>query len=452
MQDVQAEATVKVSGDERLPALDLMRGVAILMILPANVASFSTPDMNPRAGADSWADHLVTVLTLFFVDGKFITLLSILFGAGLMIQALRAQAAGRPFGWFYTKRMGALFLIGLAHALLFWWGDILTSYAIVGLGALLLSRLGQRTLLRFIGGFLLWCYSWLLLFTLLIVIFGDVTSTPSEPQPPNAAATAQRNEGKTKSPAGQPESDSQRSGASPSPEDQFEQMGKAIEEYFSEENYVRIYRHGAFREMVLNRAIMLACMTALFWLMLGWDILACFLMGIYLLRQGIFHDADTHRPLLRKFIGWGLAVGVPFHVAALVAYARNPDGLLSYCLNYFGPLPLALAYLGALTFWSHSGRAEWLQSRLRAVGRLALTNYLMQSVLCGFIFYSYGLGLYGQMGRAASFGVVLLIWLAQVVVSPLWLRYFQIGPVEWLWRSLAEGRRRPFLRRLHLGM
>ena len=111
-----------------------------------------------------------------------------------------------------------------------------------------------------------------------------------------------------------------------------------------------------------------------------------------------------------------------------------------------GALPLTLAYLGLVLFWSRSGYLQWLQQRLRAVGRLALSNYLLHSVLLGWIFYGYGLGLYTQVGRAAALGIVLAIWILQLGLSPVWLRYFQMGPVEWLWRSLADRRRRPFLR------
>ena len=92
-------------------------------------------------------------------------------------------------------------------------------------------------------------------------------------------------------------------------------------------------------------------------------------------------------------------------------------------------------------------RMQWLQQRLRAVGRMALTNYLMQSVICGLVFYGYGLGLFGRLGAAAGLLVVAAVWLLELLWSPVWLRYFQMGPVEWAWRSLADGHARSFLRR-----
>src|SRR5207248_2341749 len=97
--------------------------------------------------------------------------------------------------------------------------------------------------------------------------------------------------------------------------------------------------------------------------------------------------------------------------------------------------------------WAQTNRAAWLQDRLKAVGRLALTNYLSQSVICTTIYYSFGLGLYATTGRPATLLVVLGVWVLQLLVSPLYLRYFRIGPVEWVWRSLSQRRVLPLLRR-----
>src|SRR5262249_2523276 len=180
-------------------------------------------------------------------------------------------------------------------------------------------------------------------------------------------------------------------------------------------------------------------------ILVGWYLLGCFLLGITLLRHGLFQAPDQHLPLIRRLIVFGFGVGLPCHVAGVIALVWNPGGPFSWLFNGWGALALALGYLGLLLLWSRSGFAPWLQSRLRAVGRLALTNYLMQSVLCGFIFYGYGLGLIGRVSRVQALGIVLAVWLVQLFLSPLWLRFFRMGPVEWLCRSLAEPRPLPFL-------
>jgi uncharacterized protein len=106
-----------------------------------------------------------------------------------------------------------------------------------------------------------------------------------------------------------------------------------------------------------------------------------------------------------------------------------------------------VVYLTLLTGWAQTNRALWLQDRLKAVGRLALTNYLAQTVICTLIFYSIGLGLYATLGRPATLLVVLGVWLLQLLLSPLYLKVFRIGPVEWVWRSLSQWRLQPILRR-----
>jgi uncharacterized protein len=152
----------------------------------------------------------------------------------------------------------------------------------------------------------------------------------------------------------------------------------------------------------------------------------------------------------------GLAVGIPCHLAAVAAYsaggAKNALGIDMYAglaslLNGLGALAQALAYLGVLLRWSASGWFPWLQARFRAVGRMALTNYLLQSVLCGLVFYGYGLGLFDRVNRIQALLVVAGVWLFELVFSSVWLRFFTMGPVEWLWRGLAAWQFKPLWKR-----
>jgi uncharacterized protein len=175
-------------------------------------------------------------------------------------------------------------------------------------------------------------------------------------------------------------------------------------------------------------------------------LLGCFLLGIWLLRRGVFHNLAKHRRLLLGFVAVGLLVGLPLQVGYAITSARTPNSVVSTLFWVCGAPLLALGYLGLFSFWSLSGRAEWLQRRFRAVGRMALTNYLLQSVICTTLFYSYGFALYGRLGRGPLLLVVAAVWLFELALSPVWLRFFHMGPVEWVWRSLAEGRRKPFLR------
>jgi uncharacterized protein len=411
---------------ERLPALDLLRGIAILAILPANIPVFSGAinmwNMEHRPA--SWADHAVMAFSLLFVFGKFITILSILFGAGLALQLERARAARKPFGVYYVRRMAILFGIGLVHLIFLWFGDILTSYAIVALMALLCSSLSQRGLLWGSGICLIVATGWLAVIAAVTLPYW----LRGEPLPIIGPIPGLE----TGTPVADPRQERARQ--------IVEEMTQWWQSYIATENQTRIWRDGSMGERILSRALYLVWYTPQFWLGAAWYILPCFLIGIYLMRRGVFSKLDTQRPFVRRMIVGGLAVGLPWQFLAVGVYAYRADGGLYMLLLYsIGALPLALAYLGLVLFWSNSGSLPRLQGCLQAVGRMALTNYILQSVLCNLIFYSHGLRLYGQLGHAACFGVVLAIWLVEVVVSVVWMRRFPMGPIEWLWRSLAAG-------------
>jgi uncharacterized protein len=405
----------KGQGAARLKALDLIRGIAILGILPVNIGFFSAPTVQPRFGDGAWHAHLMDVLLMFFVDGKMLTLLSLLFGAGLALQAERARATGERFAPYYRQRMFVLFLIGLVHALFLSHIDILTSYAVAGFIALATVRLSDRALRRVTKALLACCYGGVLIVTLIAVFAEGVVA-----------------DGSAESPVAEQLAES--AGDEP-------QIFKTIEHIFSEENEVQIFRHGSFGELVSHRAVYLTVAAILFCAASGWYLVTCIVIGMWLIRRQVFQEPALQRARLRKWIGFGLSWGVLLHAAAIAAYIHNREGMLNICLLAFGVLPMALAYLAILIRWAESGRFQWLQSRLRAVGRLALSNYLMQSLICGFIFFGYGFGLYGRLPPVTTIGIVVIVWALQIFLSQLSLRRFQIGPIEWLWRRLAPPQR-----------
>ncbi len=409
-------------GDTRLSALDLTRGVAILGILPVHISIFGGSGVTPQQGTGSSQIDILGMFTMMLVEGKMVTVLAILFGVGLAIQSDHAASKGCRFAPYYARRMVFLFLIGLAHALLLFQWDILTSYAVAGMGALCLHRWSDRAIKRVAAGCFGWCYALLLICMLVAVMFHDQTAGMTDSQQPNETTEA----------AGSEE---------PSTGQASVELESDVASFFSEEHDVRVFRQGSFTDMVLHRAVYFAAVVAVFVLVEGWYTLACFLTGIVLCRRRVFHDVTANLSLWRKFIFVGLPIGILFHVVGIALYVRDPEGILPICVFALGILPLALGYLALLTLWSRSGRVKWLQRILESVGRLALSNYLFQSLVCGFVFYSYGLALYGQLTHAYLLLVVLCVWTAQSLMSWVYLRYFNIGPVEWLWRSLTEGRR-----------
>lgn len=400
-----------VASEERISALDLVRGVAILMILPANVPYFAgfRTFLDQSIRPESPSDRAVHLLTLFFVDLKFITQLAILFGIGLAIQHARAHSTGRPFAWYYLRRMGLLFLLGLAHGLFLWYGDILLTYALVGVMALALSGLGREGTRAVIGVLL----GGVLVLSLCGGIMGSLSDTGGDWQ-------------------------RDLKGLPPAVQRFFEPLTPAGQQ--------RIFHDGSYREIVQLHALQIGFFGVIGLFFMYPYLLACFLLGRLFFQGGLFDDPQRRRRRVRHFLLLAAGVGLPFHLVAVALEGHSRWEGLSQLANIVGALPLALGYFGLLLWWNDSGRGTGLQARLRDVGRTALSNYILQSVLCFFLFYSPGLALYGEISRLASLGIVAAIWLGEIALSTLWLRWFSMGPVEWLWRSLAEGRRRPLLR------
>jgi len=288
----------------------------------------------------------------------------------------------------------------------------------------------QRGLFWCIAGCLAWVWGWTLLLGLLGLLFTAFAQLPSAPDP---------------------------SGPATGEEAKLKQI-PIVRDYLGKDNELRIYRHGPWRDMVVNRALNVILYVALFWFLFAWLFLGCFLIGIHLVRRGVFHDPKGQEDFVRWLIGLGLTAGGILSVFVLGGFIwreLSPAGSKDYQLAQIllnislqlAMVPLAIAYLCLLLRWAHSGRLAWVQEFFKAVGRMALTNYLMQTVLCTTIFYAYGLGWFGKLGHAAGLGVVAFVWLLELAWSPLWLTYFEMGPVEWLWRSVADGRLRPLLRR-----
>jgi uncharacterized protein len=404
-------------GHGRLQVLDLIRGVAVLGILPVNMSVFSGLWNRVANEGEDWTSTLLNLAVMLVFECKMMTMLAILFGVGLAIQAEQARARGKEFAPYGRRRMLVLFCLGVGHALLLFEFDILASYGVAGLLALLFLQRGDRVLLRAAALGFTWSLGLMLLITAIVTIAApwleSLESLPEAPEIEQASPTADTG-------------------------DWLQEAGDQMEKFFDEENITRMFRSGSFNEIVLYRGVSLGLMTIFFWMWVGWYVVACMLLGAWLFRRGGFQDGSPGI-LLSGCVRWGaMAAALLLHLGAAIIYIQDSDDLRPWCLLLVGGLPLALWYLEWMRKWSASGRGEWLQARLRAVGRMSLSNYLMQSVLCGLVFYGYGFGQYGQMSTAATLGVVLAIWVLQFFASPAWLQRFRQGPAEWLWRRLSR--------------
>ncbi len=418
-----------VGEQERIVTLDVLRGVAVLGILLVNIltfaftfSEFSTFAWREMAPIDAAARLFVK----FFAEFKFITIFSLLFGMGLAIQNQRARQRSAPFARTYVRRLIILLLIGLAHGLLLWYGDVLCLYAVVGLLAFLFRNLRPRTLL---------IVAVCLFFVPFGLMGGCAAMSPGQDlsRPPDWEEIAK-------------EYDQSYPGSRDDP------SYKATMKFYGfMADEKRIYQSGTWGEMVAHRAVIyLLFLNMANLLVIGWRCLALFLLGMYLIRRGFFDDGERHRRLYKWLVIGGLAVGVPMQVAAIIVEdLGHRTGLMSLtdtALIYVATVGVAMAYVGAIALLCL--RRQWVK-RLRpfaAVGRMALTNYLAHSIVCGLIFYSYGLGLFGAVGVATTLLVVLLVYIAQLILCPIWLRRFRFGPMEWLWRSATYWRLQPMRR------
>jgi uncharacterized protein len=401
-----------VSPGERIVLVDALRGLALLGILVVNMGYFAHPFTSQIAGTvppGGWLDRLVADAIRFLAAGKFYALFSLLFGLGLFVQMERSQSRSLPFKGRWSRRMLVLLAIGLAHGLLVWAGDILTVYAVLGFPLLAFRSRSSRTLV-------IWAAA---LLVVLAGLLGGVATFMAH-DPGMAPVSA----------------------AGPDP--------YAV----LSERALRIYGSGSVGQILQQRAADFARMFATFAISFGPSVFSMFLLGIWLGRKGVLREPTRHRRFLRRLLALGLAVGIPANVAFLVAHralsategfvaADDAPSAATLASLVLGGPAFCLVYLsGASLLWLRETPRRALGA-LAPVGRMALTNYLMQSVVCTSIFYSYGLGLFGKVDAAVGLALTLLIYVAQVAASHWWLARFRFGPVEWLWRRLTYGRGPP---------
>jgi uncharacterized protein len=421
-----------VAAEERIASVDVLRGAAVLGILVMNIYAYALPFgvyFNPlKGGGTSVLDTGTWWFTHLLFEMKFMTLFSALFGAGLVLLAERAEARGAKAGGTYYRRLMWLLVIGLIHSYLLWWGDILVWYSLCGLILFPLRRFSPRVLVT---------VGMILILMLLPILYGFGQYVL--PFMKQAALDARAAEA-----AGDTLSGEQRMAI-----EQWEGMREQMDppqEFMDRET--EIYR-GSYAEQVRFRAPFVLQMHTMSLLFFGiWRVAGLMIVGMGLMKLGVFAARRSTRfYALCCVVGYG--VGLPvvgLGADALWAHEfdmfyMNADG--GTVPNYLGSLLVALGHLGVVMLVCKSGALASFRRRLAAVGRMALTNYLSQTLICTTLFYGYALGLYGNYGRFALMFFVLGIWIVQLLVSPVWLRHFRYGPAEWLWRSLTYWKRQP---------
>jgi uncharacterized protein len=406
--EVAGPVTVK----ERIASIDVMRGVALLGILAMNIQDFSmigSAYLNPTTYGDlhGW-NYAVWYVCFLFADLKFMSIFSMLFGAGVLLMTSRIEASGRRSGPIHYRRMGWLALFGCLHGYLLWPGDILFTYALSGMVAFLARKWRPRTLI--ISG---------LLFTAVAsVLFAG--SWASFPYWPKKQADTMREQMWAPTPAGA-----------------AKELATYRAGWLTEEKDRVVQNVG----MQIQGNLFLA-----FWRAYG-----LMLVGMGMFKLGVF-SAKLPARVYGWFIALGLLVGLPViafgvHQEFAHHWEFRQVFFLDFQWNYWASLLVCLFWIGLTMLVCQKGWLAGAQRRLGAVGRMAFTNYLMDTIVCTFLFYGWGLGYFGKVSRVEQFRIVLAIWALQLIVSPLWLARFQFGPFEWIWRSLTYGKLQPMRRR-----
>jgi uncharacterized protein len=420
-----------VSASERIASIDVLRGVALFGILLMNIVAFGLPGAaysNPTvAGGATGANLAFWAVCQVLVEGKMRALFSMLFGAGVVLLTSRIEERGggvRAADIYYRRTLW-LILFGALHAYFIWSGDILYGYGVAGLFLFPFRRQSPRFLM--LAGLLI----------LAVMIPKSVLEGRRLETLRATAAVADK-----AAAAGRTLTD-----------EQFDaQMGwretlkemKPTPAQVKEE--VADHRAG-YRKLFVRRMDEVSQGESAGFYRFGFfDVVGMMLLGMGLFKLGVFSGARGPRFYASmSLIGYGVGVPINWYIAHRdVAKHFEPAQMFFGYSGYdIGRLTVALGHAGIVMILCQAGVLRPLTSRLAAVGRMALTNYLATSVACTLLFDGLGLGWFGRLQRIQLLYVVLPIWIAQLILSPIWLRHFRFGPMEWVWRSLTHWRRQP---------
>lgn len=422
-----------VAETERLSSLDILRGVAVLGILAINIQQMGLPQAalsNPKImGPMSFMQTVAWSGVVEFFLQKFMSIFAMLFGAGTVLLAARIVGPGREFTPVYFRRMVVLLAIGMVHAYFIWWGDILVAYAICGMIIYFMRNWSPRRLLV-VGA---------VVFLLPTPAAGGLSVALDYIQGQATSAQAKIEAGQTVTADEQNWIDTWAQIA-PSLQPSPEQVQKEIDANVG--GYGTLFAHRALLAIMYQ--------TFIFFFFSLWKTIGLMMAGMALMKLGVF-SLGRSSVFYGRMALFGLGVGLPldaFGISHLLEndFAPGAQVLSMGVINYFASVATAMGYVGVAMLLCRAAVAAKLKDRFAAVGRMALSNYLMHSIVFTTVFYGYGLGLFGEIPLISLLGLMALMWLAQLWISPVWLAAYRFGPVEWLWRSLTYGKRQPMRR------
>ncbi len=413
---------------ERITALDSLRGFALLGILLMNIvamglygAAYDDPTVTGGStGANLWVWIVMHVLA----EGKMRCLFSLVFGASVILLTSRLEARGSSADVYYRRTLWLL-LFGIVHAYLLWFGDILYPYALCGLALYPFRNMRPRGLI-IIG-------------TILLVLnaafyVGSGFKDREMLKDGRAAEEASK--------AGKKLTDKQDNAKS-----EYERWRKFNRPTAEELKKDADEWRGNPLKVIAARAKVVSFFHSLpYYSPMNWDIWCMMFTGMGLLKLGVLSAGRSYRfYALMVLIGYGVAIPVNSYTAWVIVRSNFDPVIHSFTNSTYdvGRLSIALGHLGMIMLLAKAGLLKWMLAGLDAIGQMAFSNYLFQSVVTAFIFTGYGFALYGKLQRYQLYYVVAALWILQFITSPIWLRYFRFGPLEWCWRSLTYWKRQP---------
>ncbi|SES01901.1 DUF418 domain-containing protein [Salipaludibacillus aurantiacus] len=388
-----------LTNKERIVSLDVLRGIALIGIFVVNISLMKSLSLleyslglpSELTGIDRWLSLVIQL----FAEGSFISIFSFLFGVGFFIFMSNAEAKGFKVKRLFARRLTGLLVIGAIHFTLIWMGDILLTYALTGFLLLLFYNRKTKTIL--VSAFLLLSLFFLLIGSQLLM-------------PESMVADLQ--------------------------DDSHAMLGQAEAAYGTAPSWEWItYRLTEEVPFIGSQLVFLASY-----------VLGMFLLGFYAGRKGWFQKGEQLLPFFRKLRNTCLTISLPLLAALALVYLGVTDtGVKTVyvidLLTRVSAVFLAFAYLSMIVIWVHKPYGKRLKARLAAMGRMALTNYLMQTTLA--LTFIYGFGLFNNMQLWQGILLCATIIAIQMAVSPLWLNRFRYGPMEKIWRAMTYGRTKP---------
>lgn len=429
------QATLPVATADRIKSIDAIRGVALLGILLMNIPGFGmnwdfwyNAFMGPRSG---WDYQTFKVVEIFF-EGTMRGLFSMLFGAGMILfMTNKKEVPGQPsVAIYYYRRLLWLVFFGLINAfVILWEGDILFYYGLFGMVLFVFRKTSPK---------------WLLVIGLTIVSFSVIQSlwrwSETREKRANYLEAMEAKKEKKKLTEEQQAAIGVWNEVANIPKPDTAELNTNFRGMQS--NYIGVFKH-LIPVNAGNESFNVYYSA--------WDVLSMMFIGMALFSWGFFNNKlSTSTYFIWLIVGYG--IGIPL---AMFLFDQNWIAMhnRAWFVDRWQSNPgafreirrvlLALGHASLIMLLFRSKLVPWLMKALSAVGQMAFTNYLMQSIICTFFFYGYGWGYFGKLHFHQIYYVVFAVWIFQLIFSVIWLRYFRFGPFEWVWRSLTYWKKQP---------